>query len=394
MTSSSNNKFQRAVIPLLSFSTLFFFLATLVLILQLPSQRLSSLTNRIYPQADFVDEKTKILQLIEDNYIGDYPSDTKIAESQLKGLVASLDDPFSEYLPKAENEKFQNDLNKRYEGVGISFRQSAGQIIAQRILPNSPALAAGVENGDVLLKVDDQEILGLTLVEVAQKIRGPKDTQVNLEFDRQGESITFQITRQSLAAELIMLDTKPLQTGGEGAIITISSFGEGLDTQMMKLVKQIRDNNNIEKIILDLRSNTGGLLKESIAVASYFLESGEVVVQEKSKGGVKNDKSLEKEVNLRSYPVVVLVDQYSASASEIVAGAVRDQKGGILIGQKTFGKGVVQKLYTLNDGNILKLTVAEWLTPNGNNINKTGLEPDIKLSPQEDALEVALKGDY
>jgi carboxyl-terminal processing protease len=378
---------QKPLISILCVSTIFFFLTTVLF--ALPQQQIKNLASKIYPSTQSVSEKNKILQTIKDSYYGDYPTDSKIAQAELKGLVGSLDDPYSEYLPKDDNQKFQDDLNRKYEGVGISFKQDGDKIIAQKVLPNSPALQIGVKDLDLLKKVDEISITGLTLSEVAQKVRGPKDTKVKLEFEREGQPISFEITRQSLAAELISLETK-----NDVAIITISSFGEGLDNLMKNITSEILKNKNIKKIVVDLRSNTGGLLGESIEVISYFLDSDQIVLQEKSKANVEYDRSSKKDPNLKDYPVAILVDKYSASASEIMAGAIRDQRGAKLIGQKTYGKGVVQKLFEVSDGNILKLTVAEWLTPKGNGINKVGLEPDIKVPVDQDALDIALKTEF
>jgi carboxyl-terminal processing protease len=381
------SNFQKPLISFLAVSTVFFFLTTVFL--AVPRERISTLTSKIYPAALLGSDKNKILQTIKENYYGDFPTDAKIAQAELKGLVGSLDDPYSEYLPQDDNQKFQDDLNRKYEGVGISFKQDGDIIIAQKVLPNSPALQIGVKDGDILKKVDEISVSGQTLSEVAQKVRGPKDSKVKLEFERDGKPISFEITRQSLAADLISLELK-----NDTAVITISSFGEGLDNLMKNITSEILNNKNIKKIIVDLRSNTGGLLRESIEVISYFLEPDQIVLQEKFKTRVDYDRSTKKDPNLKDYPVAILVDKYSASASEIMAGAIRDQRGAMLVGQKTFGKGVVQKLFEVSEGNILKLTVAEWLTPKGNSINKTGLEPDIKVPLGEDALDIALKTEF
>ena len=326
----------------------------------------------------------QVSNLIKDNYIGDFPTDTELETARLKSLVSALDDPFSEYLSAKESNDFQNSLNRSYEGVGVSFSTENGEIIADRVLENSPAKEVGVENGDRLISVDGEDVSGKNFDNVANMIRGPEGTKVLLEFERSGEILTFDITRRSIQVDLITLEFEQ-----DAAIIKINSFGDTVDESMDLIAIQILQNNNVERVILDLRSNTGGLLNQGINIASYFMEENELVLTEKSKDATQDDLSVKKENNLGDYPVLILVDEFTASASEIVAGALRDQKNAILIGEQTFGKGVVQKLFNLSNGDVVKLTVAEWFTPNGDKINEIGLTPDLEVSGGE-ALETAL----
>jgi carboxyl-terminal processing protease len=175
------------------------------------------------------------------------------------------------------------------------------------------------------------------------------------------------------------------------AIITITSFGDDLDQKMAEKTATIKANSEVDKIIIDVRSNSGGLLNETIEVASYFITENQVVLKEKTKDSEEVLRTKAKEDNLQEYDVIVLVDRFSASASEILAGALRDQRKSKLVGQTTFGKGTVQQLFPLENGDKLKLTIAEWFTPSGSVINKEGLEPDITINENEDTLEKALE---
>jgi carboxyl-terminal processing protease len=376
--------YQKILILVLTTTTIFFFGTTVFFgytkfLPAVRSLNISSDTNT----------QNEILSDIKDYYIGDYPSNDTLAQGQLKGIVESLDDPYSEYLPKDENQQFQDDLNKRYVGIGVAFKQNGSDIVADQVFKDSPAEKAGVQAGDVLQKIDDQSISNLSLSDAAQKIRGPKDSTVKLEFSRVGKTFDFSIVREDITTDLITLTTQD-----DVAIITITSFGDGLDTLMANISQQILKNPAIKRIIIDLRSNTGGLLNQATDVISYFVDPNQVILQEKTKTATTNDYSITEQNSLKNYPIAVLTDKNTASASEIMAGALRDIRGAKLVGQTTYGKGVVQKLFDLGDGNTLKLTVAEWLTPKGLEINKKGLDPDISVKVGDDSLATAIKSGF
>lgn len=349
------------------------------------------LSDKFFPQvnitpAGFYSTKQEVLNIMKSEGLKGLPSSDKLTEGELKGVVESLDDPYSQYLAKADNEKFQNDLNQRYEGIGVKFEQQKNDIVVNSVLSGGSAKDAGVQKGDILKKVDGRDVSGTNLNDVATKIRGPRDTQISVEFNRNGQIQSYNLTRRSISADLVVFDIK-----NDFGIITISSFGDGVDQKIQAIASQIKANSNIKKIIIDLRGDTGGLLDQCIQLISYFVDSNQVVVQEKTRFETTTQKSSIKNPSLKDYPLMILVDKNSASASEIMAGAIRDLRGVKLVGQKTFGKGVVQKLYTLKNGDSLKLTVASWLTPKGYEIDKKGLDPDIKVNENDDSLEVAMK---
>jgi len=330
--------------------------------------------------------REEVINLIQKESIDNLPNKDKISEGEIKGLVASLNDPYSEYLSKEDDLNFQNELNQRYEGIGVGFSFAPEKISINKVLKNSPAQDAGLQKGDVLKQIDGQNIEEIEQNQVASKIRGPKNTLVKLKFERGNQLLDFSLNRKNIESELVTLEIKD-----DIALVTISSFGDNIDSKMNNIASEIKNNPKISKIILDLRSNTGGLLRQAIEISSYFLEVDQIVVKEKNKTGVEIDKSKPKSNSLKDYPLVLLTDELTASASEIVAGALRDNKNTKLIGQKTYGKGVVQELFNLKNGATLKLTVAVWLTPKDFEINKKGLDPDTKVKKSEDSLEVAIK---
>lgn len=297
----------------------------------------------------------------------------------IEGLVRSLNDPYSVFFNTTTSKQFKESIQGSFGGIGaeIDIRDGLPTIVSA--LKDTPAERAGLQPNDKLLKVDDASVEGLSLEEVVSKIRGPKGTVVKLTIFREGlkEPKVFSITRATINIPVIEYELK------DGVnYVQIFQFSETLPSEFSKIVDKIL-NSGSNKIILDVRNNPGGFLETAVDVVSYFLEKDKVIVIEDF-GNSKQDSFNSVGYNvLGSYNVVVLVNGGSASASEILAGALRDQKNIKLIGEKTFGKGSVQELETLKNGSSIKITVAHWLTPNKHLISGVGLEPDIKVELTE-----------
>ncbi len=361
----------------LTILVIFFASTTAFLVLEkysyLPSKNLTSL-------------RSEVLTKINQYYYKNIPNSAKLDEGELKGLVNSLDDPYSEYLSKSDNADLENQINEKYEGVGISFGFKGAQIVANRVLDSGPAKEAGIQKGDILLKIDSANADDLELNEVANKIKGVAGSKVHLEFLRGTENLGFDLTRKSIESELVSL-----KLFSQTAVITISSFGSNLETKIRSISEQIHNKPNIKNLIIDLRGDTGGYLGEAVSAISFFVPKNQVVVKEKNKTQEINYTSYEENPNLENYNTLILVDKYSASSSEIMAGSLRDLKNFKLVGQTTYGKGLVQQIINISNGDYIKLTTSAWLTPKGQDINKKGLEPDIRVGRNEDSLDVALK---
>jgi carboxyl-terminal processing protease len=329
--------------------------------------------------------ETQLVDLIKSQYLRDIPTTDKLIEARNRGIVNSLNDPYSEYITKSEKVDFESNLNQQYKGIGIRIEKIDSVYIVTEVLKNSPAKAKGVLQGDIIFKINEDLVTPQTSInQIVQKIRGEDGTSVKIQFIRAGKPLDLEILRSDIKADLITYEAK-----GEFGIITISSFGEGLDAKMQEISNQITKDPSIQKLIIDVRSDTGGLLDQAVDVLSYFVEPNSTIVQQKAKnpntyGDFVTSKlsSIPKQPSLKQYPVFVLTDKFSASASEILAGALRDIRGSKIYGEKTFGKGVVQQLYPLANGDFVKLTIAEWLTPNNKNIDKIGIDPDIEI-PQD-----------
>jgi len=347
---------------------------------------LSNKNTSLLDNVGFLQAKNEIQVIIKRDGITAFPDQEKINKSQLKGIVASLEDPFSEYFVASEFDNFNDNLNQRYQGIGVRFDQKDNQIVVSRVFDNSPAKDNGVQSGDILIAVEGQEITGQNINQVVTRIRGEENTEVKLSFKRGETKIDKTITRKKIQSDLIYLDFKE-----KTAIIEITSFGENLDSKMQKIVSQIKaKGTEVNSIILDLRGNTGGILDQSVEVMSYFVEANSTALIEKDKDSEVILRTKFKQDNLMNYKTVVLMNGNTASASEIVAGSLRDNTGAKLIGTKSFGKGVVQRLYNLRNGDQLKLTIAEWFTPKGTAINKVGLIPDITMEDDTNSLDRAL----
>ena len=328
--------------------------------------------------------ENQIKNLINKNFLFEKPTEKAQDIGKLKGLVAALDDPYSEFLTKEDTQKSRDRLNNRYEGIGVQFGVVDG-IKIEKVLKNSPAQKSDLRVGDELIKINNELVSEIPLKNLAEKIRGELGTLVKLELKRGGETITKDVPREQIIGELVELEVR-----GNVGIITISSFGENLGEKMQQIAQKIDSNKEIKSLIIDLRDNGGGLLDETIEVASYFLPDKTLIVQEKSKTRTQKLYSVSKSPSLARLPVKVLINGNSASASEILAASLREDREAVLIGQKSFGKGIVQQIFDLGE-NQLKLTIEEWLTPSGNQIHKIGLTPDIIVPIKENSLDIALK---
>jgi carboxyl-terminal processing protease len=333
----------------------------------------------------FERRKNELLGLISKNYLEGDAKSKDLDTAQLKGIVGSLNDPYSTYFSNTEYGDFQNSLDEKYEGVGIGFNLKKEGYVVTKVLTNSPAEKKGVLLGDMLKKVDDQDISNLDLTNIGNKIRGKSGTDVKITILRGDTTLDFVITRAAIANDLVTLEIK-----NDVAIIGISSFGNNVSAKFREMAQKIITNPSVKYLVLDLRSNTGGLLNESVEIASYLQKPDQIVVIEQSKNDKTQLRTNKKDISLEPYPLVVITDQFTASASEILAGSLRDNRNVKLIGQKTYGKGVVQSIFTLKNGDTLKLTIAKWLTPNGSEINKQGLSPDIRIIDTEDPLQKAI----
>lgn len=306
----------------------------------------------------------------------------KMIFGAIEGMVSSLGDPYTVFLPPQEAKKFQEDIRGSFSGVGIEIgiRNEILTVIAP--LKDTPAEKAGIQAGDKILKIDEESTAGIKIDEAVSKIRGPRGTKVTLNISRAGfdQPKDFTITRDIIKVKAVTLEKlDPLKTSGQRiAHLQLHAFNQNAASEFEKAVKEIQKE-EIDRIILDLRNNPGGLLDLAVEISSWFMESNQVVVSEVFADGHKDELRSKDIGDLKNHKLVVLINNGSASASEIVAGALHDNKGIKLIGEKTFGKGSVQQIEELKNKSSLKITIAKWLTPSGRSITDLGIEPDIEI---------------
>lgn len=321
-----------------------------------------------------------IESLIEQNYLYDVDED-ELKEGVYAGLTRGLGDKYSVYYDAEDAKTLTESTSGEYEGIGAVMQQDpdTGIITISNVYKDSPAEEAGLENEDILYKVEDEEVTGQDLSLVVTKIKGEEDTKVHLTILRgeKKEKIDMDVTRRKIEVQTVASEMKD---GGIGYIY-ISSF-ESVTTEQFKEEMDSLKSQGMKGLILDLRNNPGGNLTTVCEIADLLLPEG-LIVYTVDKNNNKKEFSSDAE-NSFELPLVVVVNGNSASASEILTGAVQDYGVGTIVGTTTYGKGVVQNLYKLGDGTILKLTVSEYYTPKGRNINKKGIGPDVKVEYKPD----------
>lgn len=322
------------------------------------------------------------VKMLKNNYYGIKDvSDQDILYGAIKGAVQSTGDPYTVFFPPSDAKKFEEDLSGNFGGIGAEIGMQNEQLAIVAPMKDNPAERAGLKAGDTILKIDDTVASGLTVDEAVKLIRGPVGTKVKLLIARDEWKEAKEIEVMRATITIPTLEWKIAEN--DIAYIQLFNFNGNApsafyDAAFSSLFQGVKG------VVLDLRNDPGGYLEVAHDIAGWFLKRGDVVVREKLRSGDENILRANGNQALLNLPVVVLVDGGSASASEILAGALRDQRGIKLVGEKTFGKGSVQEVQYLKDGSSMKVSIAEWLTPKGHEINEKGLEPDIEVKLTED----------
>ncbi len=342
--------------------------------------------NRMLNHSDEIEFEQfwEVWDKIKEKYVKKDVKDEDLFYGAVQGLVYALGDPYSLYFPPKAADEFSKDLSGELEGIGaeIGIKNQLLTVIAP--LANTPAERAGLRPGDVILQIGEEITLGMDVNTAVSKIRGKAGTEVILSVNRNEwlEPKEIKIVRAKISVPSVTFKMQNNEVG----YFRVMQFNEDTQKQFDKGIKELQ-NRSGKKIILDLRNNPGGYLDQAIRMASEWIEKG-VVVSEKGNDGNNKEHETTGSARLQNIQTVVLINGGSASASEIVAGALQDNKKATIIGTKTFGKGSVQDFEMFPDGSALKLTVAEWFTPNGRNINKEGIVPDIEVIEEWDKEKI------
>jgi len=308
---------------------------------------------------------------------------SKMVEGAINGMLKTFDDPYTVYFNTEQSKSFDEELSGKYEGVGMVVDIRDNQLTIVSPIKGSPAEKAGLLAGDKVLKVDDKETADLSIDEAVKLIKGPEGSEVKLSIMREKWSQAKDFTMKREVIKIPTLEWEIKGKDNDIAWVKIYEFNQILTEEFTKAALEIQKS-KAKKLIIDVRNNPGGYLEVAQNVAGWFIKKGDIVVIQDS--GQEQGKKEYKSGGIalfNSYPTVVLINKGSASASEILAGALRDQNNVQLVGEKSFGKGSVQEQLDLSNGGSLKVTVSKWLTPKGYSINKAGLEPDVKVDMPE-----------
>lgn len=327
----------------------------------------------------------KVKSIIDEHYLWkDKIDEQKLKDSAIKGYVKGLGDEYTEYIPESEMEKFTETIEGSFVGIGIYMiaDEDTEKIIIYYPIPNSPAEKAGLKPGDIIVSVDGVEYGYDEFNSIAKHIKGKEGTTVKLVIDRNGEKKNFEIIREKIEINPITSKVYDKDIG----YIVLPSFDSDSAKRFKEKVDELMGK-GIKSLIIDLRNNGGGIVSESEKIADLFLDKDKVVIKTKNNVG-KEEINKTKEEKKYDIPIVILVNENSASASEILTGTLKDNERAKTIGVKTYGKGVIQTVIPLLDGSGMKITTAEYYTPNGSQINKKGIEPDIEIKLPENIKNI------
>lgn len=318
---------------------------------------------------------------LNQNYVGKIDA-VALVQGAISGMLAATKDPYTVYLKPEDNQRFLADISGEFDGIGVEITQVDGLPTVVAPLPDSPAEKAGLKAKDIIAEVDAKKTSDMAFDDVINNIRGKEGTQVVLTVVRSGkdEPLKISVTREKIKVASVTTDVKNYQ-GKQYYYIKVRQFGDDTSALFEKAANEIKQG-SYSGIILDLRNDPGGYLETAVDLSSYFIDGG-VVVSEVDRNNIKQESKTTRSATLKKYKLAVLINDGSASASEIMAGAIKDRKQGTIVGQKSFGKGSVQILEELSDKSAVKITIAKWLTPNGGTIDGVGIEPDVKIEDKD-----------
>ena len=333
--------------------------------------------DKMYEKIDLFSE---VLEKIQNEYV-DEINQAEVMDSAIHGVLQSLD-PYSGYMSPETFQETQTETSGKFGGLGIEVSMEAGVVKVISPIDDTPAAKAGVKAGDYIVRINGEQVQGKTLMEAVNLMRGPVGTPIEITVRRKGlkKAKIFQITREIIEIKSVVSKLIDKEIG----YLRLRAFNENSGNQLKKEISKLEKNKKLVGYILDLRNNPGGLLSQAIKISDYFLDDGEIVSTRGRKNNENRKFFAHRGDKINGKPLIVLINNGSASAAEIVAGALQDQKRAILLGETTYGKGSVQSIIPLKNKGAIRLTISKYYLPSGKSISEIGVTPDIKVEEEED----------
>ena len=362
-------------------------IAAIIFILSINFSHLYS-NDELYEKIDLFGE---VLEKIKKDYVDDVDQ-SKIMDSAINGVLQSLD-PYSAYMSPSLFKEMQTDTRGEFGGLGIEIGMESGVVKVISPIDDTPAEKAGIKAGDYIVKIGDEQVQGKSLMEAVKIMRGPVGTSIKLTIRRKNvkKPLEFTVTRKII--QVTSVNSEILGKNKNLAYIRLKSFNENSDTQFLQKLKKFEKNSKIKGYIFDLRNNPGGLLAQAITITDFFLDDGEIVSTKGRKASETRKFFARKGDEIKGKPIIVLINNGSASASEIFAGALKDHKRAIILGENSYGKGSVQSIIPLQNGGGMRLTISKYYLPSGNSISQVGVTPDIVVEETGDDFKIKTQND-
>ena len=357
-----------------------------IILLNVSSKVYSQNIDKLYEKIDLFSE---VLETIQNEYVEDVDQ-AEAMDSAINGLLQSLD-PYSSYMNQETFEESQSETTGEFGGLGIEVSMEAGVVKVIAPIDDTPASRAGIKAGDYIVKINAEQVRGKTLMEAVNLMRGPVGTSIEITVRRKGfkKAKIFKITREIIEIKSVISKLVDNKVG----YLRLRAFNQNSSDQLKKEISKIEKNKKLVGYILDLRNNPGGLLTQAIEISDLFLNDGEIVSTKGKKNRENRKFFARKGDRIKGKPLIVLINNGSASAAEIVAGALQDQKRAVLLGETTFGKGSVQSIIPLKNKGALRLTISKYYLPSGKSISEVGVLPDIKIEEKGEEFSINTETD-
>ena len=363
------------------FKVKYIFIIVTIILTNIFSTAFSQNMDKMYEKIDLFSE---VLEKVQDEYV-DEIDQTEVMDSAINGVLQSLD-PYSAYMSPKIFEEMETETSGKFGGLGIEVSMEAGVVKVITPIDDTPAARAGIKAGDYIVRINGEQVQGKTLMQAVNLMRGPIGSSIEITIRRKGlkKAKIFKITREIIEIRSVVSKSIDNKIG----YLRLRAFNENSSNQLKKEISKLEKNNKLVGYIIDLRNNPGGLLSQAVKITDFFLNDGEIVSTRGRKSRENRKFFAKKGDRIKGKPLIVLINNGSASASEIVAGALQDQKRAVLLGETTFGKGSVQSIIPLRNRGAIRLTISKYYLPSGKSISEVGVSPDIKVEEQEKEFSI------